>query len=120
MRRSLTAMTEEIVLYSSADKIATIALNQPDSRNALSDALLDALIAAFERARDDDEVGCVVLASTHETVFSAGGDLGGFAEELTAEQRYERLARFPALFELIGTLGKPTICAARGHVVLLL
>ena len=98
MRRSLTAMTEEIVLYSSADKIATIALNQPDSRNALSDALLDALIAAFERARDDDEVGCVVLASTHETVFSAGGDLGGFAEELTAEQRYERLARFPALF----------------------
>ena len=117
MRRSLTAMTEEIVLYTSEDKIATIALNQPDSRNALSDALLDALIAAFERARDDDEVGCVVLASTHETVFSAGGDLGGFAEELTAEQRYERLARFPALFELIGTLGKPTICAARGHVL---
>ena len=117
MRRSLTAMTEEIVLYSSEDKIATIALNQPDSRNALSDALLDALIAAFERARDDDEVGCVVLVSTHETVFSAGGDLGGFAEELTAEQRYERLARFPALFELIGTLGKPTICAARGHVL---
>ena len=117
MRRSLTAMTDEIVLYTAENKIATIELNQPDSRNALSDALLDALIAAFERARDDDEVGCVVLASTHETVFSAGGDLGGFAEELTAEQRYERLARFPALFELIGMLGKPTICAARGHVL---
>uniref|UniRef100_A0A6J5ZXI4 Unannotated protein n=1 Tax=freshwater metagenome TaxID=449393 RepID=A0A6J5ZXI4_9ZZZZ len=117
MRRSLTAMSDEIVLYTAEEKVATIALNQPDSRNALSDSLLDALIAAFERARDDDEVGCVVLASTHETVFSAGGDLGGFAEELTAEQRYERLARFPALFELIGTLGKPTICAARGHVL---
>ena len=48
MRRSLSAMTEEIVRYSSENKIATIALNQPDSRNALSDALLDALIAAFE------------------------------------------------------------------------
>ncbi len=53
MRRSLSAMTEEIVLYTTENKIATIALNQPDSRNALSDALLDALIAAFERdARD--------------------------------------------------------------------
>ena len=79
MRRSLTAMTDEIVLYTTENKIATIALTPHDSRNALSDALLDALIAAFERARDDDEVGCVVLASTHETVFSAGGDLGGFA-----------------------------------------
>ncbi len=110
-------MTDEIVIYSVENRIATIALNQPDSRNALSDALLDALLAAFERARDDDDVRCVVLASTHERVFSAGGDLGGFTEELTGEQRYERLARFPALFELIGTLGKPTICAARGHVL---
>ena len=117
MARSLTAMSDQIVLYTAENKIATIALNQPESRNALSDELLDALIAAFERARDDDDVGCVVLASTHEKVFSAGGDLGGFAAELTPEQRYERLARFPALFELIGTLGKPTICAARGHVL---
>ena len=33
--------------------VATIALDQPDTRNALSDALLDGLIAAFEAARDD-------------------------------------------------------------------
>ncbi len=69
-------MSAEPVRYEVAEGVATIALDQPDSRNALSDELLDALIAAFERAREDDAVRVVVLASTHETVFSAGGNLG--------------------------------------------
>jgi len=61
--------------------VATIAMDQPDRRNALSDALLGDLLAAFTAARDDPAVRCVVLASTHPTTFSAGGDLGGFAAE---------------------------------------
>ena len=52
--------------------VATIALDQPDTRNALSDELLGELVAALESARDDDAVRCVVLTSTHEKVFSAG------------------------------------------------
>ena len=51
--------------------VATISLDQPDTRNALSDELLDELIAALEAARDDDAVRCVVLRSTHERVVSA-------------------------------------------------
>ena len=50
-----------LVRYDVADHVATIALDQPEKRNALSDALLDDLIAAFERARDDDDVRAVVL-----------------------------------------------------------
>ncbi len=50
----------------SDDGVATISLDQPDTRNALSDELLDELIAAFEAARDDAGVRCVVLTSTHE------------------------------------------------------
>ena len=57
--------------YDVADTgVATIALDQPETRNALSDELLDDLIGAFEAARDDDAVRCVVLTSTHEKVFS--------------------------------------------------
>ncbi len=59
----------------------------------------------------------VVLASTHETVFSAGGNLGGFAADVPLAHKHRAIERFPRLFELIGTLGKPTICAARGHVL---
>jgi enoyl-CoA hydratase len=97
--------------------VATIALDQPDTRNALSDELLDDLIAALEAARDDPDVRCVVLTSTHERVFSAGANLGGFAAEVPLAHKHFGTERFPRLFRLLGELGKPTICAANGHVL---
>ena len=63
-------------------------------------------------------VRCVVLASTHETVFSAGGNLGGLRRRRAARaQAPRRSSASRALFRLIGELGKPTICAANGHVL---
>src|SRR3954462_4343623 len=97
--------------------VATITLDQPDTRNALSDAVLDDLLAAFAAARDDDAVRCVVLTSSHEKVFSAGGDLGGFAAQVPLAHKHRAIDRFPRLFELIGALGKPSLCAANGHVL---
>jgi 3-hydroxypropionyl-coenzyme A dehydratase len=105
------------VRYDVADRIATIALDQPDTRNALSDEVLDDLLEAFEMARDDDSVRCVVLTSTHEKVFSSGGNLAGFAAEAPLVHKYWETDRFPRLFRLIGELGKPTLCAANGHVL---
>jgi enoyl-CoA hydratase len=97
--------------------VATIALDQPDTRNALSDELLGELVAALEQARDDDAVRCVVLTSTHERVFSAGANLGGFAAEVPLVHKHFATERFPRIFSLLGQLGKPTICAANGHVL---
>src|SRR5256885_7152327 len=109
-------MGYETLRYSVAGSgVATITLDQPDTRNALSDALLDDLIAAFTAARDDDAVRCVVLTSSHEKVFSAGGDLGGFAAPQPLAPKHRAIDRFPRLFELIGGPGKPTSCAANGH-----
>ncbi len=97
--------------------VATIALDQPETRNALSDAVIDDLLAAFTAARDDTAVRCVVLTSTHDSVFSAGGDLKSFGAAVRLVERYEANDRFPRLFALIGTLGKPVLCAANGHVL---
>jgi enoyl-CoA hydratase/carnithine racemase len=97
--------------------VATITLDQPDTRNALSDQLLGELIAAFETARDDDAVRCVVLTSSHDKVFSSGANLGGFAADVPLVHKHFGTERFPRLFRLIGELGKPTICAANGHVL---
>jgi enoyl-CoA hydratase/carnithine racemase len=58
-----------------------------------------------------------VLTSTHETTFSSGANLGGFAADVPLIHRHLGTARFPQLFRLIGELGKPTICAANGHVL---
>jgi enoyl-CoA hydratase/carnithine racemase len=97
--------------------VATITLDEPDTRNALSDQLLGELVAAFEEARDDEAVRCVVLTSSHEKVFSSGANLGGFAAEVPLVHKHFGTDRFPRLFRLIGELGKPTICAANGHVL---
>ena len=97
--------------------VATIALDHPETRNALSDDVLDDLIAAFEQARDDHAVRAVVLTSTHEKVFSSGGNLAGFAADVPLVHKHLATHRFPRLFRLIGELGKPTLCAANGHVL---
>jgi enoyl-CoA hydratase/carnithine racemase len=100
-----------------ANGVATITLDQPETRNALSDQVLDELIAAFEAARADDAVRCVVLTSSHEKVFSSGANLGGFSESQPLVHKHLGTERFPRLFRLIGELGKPTLCAANGHVL---
>jgi enoyl-CoA hydratase/carnithine racemase len=97
--------------------VATITLNDPDTRNALSQEMLGGLLAAFERAREDEQVRCVVLASSHEKTFSSGANLGGFAGETPLVHRHFASERFVSLFKLIGELGKPTLCAVRGHVL---
>jgi enoyl-CoA hydratase len=108
----------ETILYDVADSgVATVTLNQPDTRNALSNELLGELIDAFEAARDDNRVRCVVLASSHERVFSSGANLGGFAGEVPLVHKHFGSDRFVHLFRLIGELGKPSLCAAGGHVL---
>jgi enoyl-CoA hydratase/carnithine racemase len=103
--------------YEVADRVATIALDQPDTRNALSDTVLTELNEAFVAAGGDDDVGCVVLTSTHDRVFSSGANLGGFAADAPLVHKHFGTERFPTLFRTIGELGKPTLCAANGHVL---
>ena len=110
-------MPTETVRYDVRDGVATIALDQPDTRNALSNELLTDLTAAFELAAADDAVRCVVLTSTHETVFSAGGSLDQFAADVPLVHKHFGTERFPRLFKTIMQLGKPTLCAANGHVL---
>ena len=106
-----------VVLYAVAGGVATITLNEPSTRNALSAEVLAGLLDSFERARDDDAVRVVVLASSHDTVFSSGANLGGFAADVALVHKHFGSDRFVSLFKLIVGLGKPTLCAARGHVL---
>jgi enoyl-CoA hydratase len=103
--------------YSTADGVATIALDDPDTRNALSDELLSELLAALRTAKADDDVRVVVLASTHDKVFSAGGNLGGFAADAPTADKWFGTGLFPQVFRELGELGKPSIVAASGHVL---
>jgi enoyl-CoA hydratase/carnithine racemase len=111
-------MTLSRVQYETDDHgVAWLTLDHPDSRNALGDAMLDDLLACFEAARRDDTVRAVVLGSSHDRVFSAGGDLKAFAGEVPTVEKYAGLERFPRLYLTIAELGKPVICAAGGDVL---
>ena len=54
-------MSDELVLYEHRPPAVLLTLNRPDKRNALSRALIAALTAAFERARDDPSARCVLV-----------------------------------------------------------
>src|SRR5712692_10013697 len=82
--------------------VATITLDQPDHRNALSTELLDDLIAALTLAREDAGVRCVVLTSSHDRVFSSGANLASFSVGVPRVLKDFGTDRFPALFRLIG------------------
>jgi len=58
-----------------------------------------------------------VLASSHEKTFSSGASLGGFAGDTSLVEKHSGSERFVDLFKLIGELGKPTLCATRGHTL---
>jgi enoyl-CoA hydratase len=108
----------EKIRYEVGDNgVATITLDDPETRNALSEELLDELIDAFRAAKGDDAVRVVVLTSSHEKVFSSGANLGGFGADAPTVHKHFASDRFLTLFKLIGELGKPSIVAANGHVL---
>jgi enoyl-CoA hydratase len=108
---------ETILFEVDDDGVATITLNQPDTRNALSNELLGELLDAYAAVRDDDAARCVVLTSSHERVFSSGANLAGFAGDVALVHKHLGTERFVQLFRLIGELGKPSIVAANGIVL---
>ena len=105
-------MSAELVRYSVSDNIAEIMLDRPPV-NALSMELIDALLAALARARDDETVRAVVIGSLHK-VFCAGLDLDIVRGKPGVETKkfLERL--YFALNDTQYRMGKPTIAAIDG------
>jgi 2-(1,2-epoxy-1,2-dihydrophenyl)acetyl-CoA isomerase len=66
------------LLETTADGVATLTLNRPDSRNALSEDMLDRLLEALPRLAADPAIGAVIMTGAGGA-FCAGGDVKGFA-----------------------------------------
>jgi enoyl-CoA hydratase len=110
-------MTGEHVLYEVNEGVATVTLNDPEKRNMLSAPMLSELVAAVERARDDQAVRAMVLTGAGEKAFCAGADLGGFAAAAPLVQMHYASDLFLEFFRLMPRLGKPSLAAVNGHVL---
>ena len=111
-------MTEDVVLYSITDRIATITLNRPDKRNALNPEVVANLTTNFIKASEDDRVKLIILKANGPT-FSAGADLA-YLQELQMNSYEENLAdseNLKRLFTTIYYLPKVVIAQVEGHAI---
>lgn len=97
-------MSEGSIDYSSADGIATVRINRPAKRNAMTAHMCGQLRAAWERLRDSDD-RVAVLCAEGET-FTAGADLTSPPADF-----------WRAVPDVGIDIGKPVIAAVRGPVV---
>ncbi len=110
-------MAYEKVRYEVEGNVATVTLDDPEKRNMLSGQMLTELVDAMRTARDSEEVRAVVLTGSGEKVFCAGADLGGFGAEVPLVEKHFASDLFLEFFRLMPRLGKPSLCAANGHVL---
>src|SRR5439155_6607729 len=112
------AMSTDLVRYEHRPPAVLLTINRPDKRNALNRALIAALTAAFERARDDPAARCVLLTGAGPA-FCAGMDLTELSESIDAERDvvWADALNLARLYDLIYTLPKPTVAVVNGPAV---
>jgi len=101
----------DLVIYDVADRVAVITVNDPDRRNAVTDAMSEQLRDAVRQAEDDQGVHAVVVTGAGKA-FCAGADLSA----LGAAAR-DGLERIYAGFMAVGSCALPTIAAVNGAAV---
>ncbi len=92
--------------------VATVTLNRPEKRNALSLQLMEELIAALEQAAAEDGVRAVILAAEGK-VFSSGHDLGELSGRTLADYR-RTFDVCTALMERIQSIPQPVVARVQG------
>ena len=121
MSETIDTGTNEL-LCSIDQRVATITLNRPEKRNALSDNLTPALRQTLLDLETNNDVGCIVITGAG-SAFCAGGDIGGMGDNRSAEEgpRPTMQNRVRALIHKQETLSmrlfnhaKPTIAALPG------
>ena len=111
-------MTEPVLLREDQGRIAVLTLNRPAALNALSDALLAALLEEFARLQADPVVRVVILRGAGKA-FCAGHDLremqaGRGSPDQGAAYFAGLFARCAAVMLAIGALSQPVIAEVHG------
>jgi naphthoate synthase len=107
----------EDIIYETYNGIAKITINRPEVRNAFRPKTVMELIDAFAYARDDSNIGVIVLTGEGDKAFCSGGDQsvrghGGYV----GEDQIPRLNVLD-LQRLIRVIPKPVIAMVRGYAI---
>jgi enoyl-CoA hydratase/carnithine racemase len=98
------------------ERVAVVTLNRPESRNALTLELKEALLRLIPILDKDDGVGCLLLTGAGKA-FCAGGDTKAMAQDgrlPDPDERKSMLRREHGVPAAIHRLGKPVVAALPG------
>ncbi len=111
-------MTQHLLVDRRADGVVLLTLNDPDRRNAMSEAMTDAWCRALAELGDDPGVRCVVVTGAGRA-FSSGGDLSWIAGRNRVEvpALREHMMAFYRTWLAVRDLEVPTIAAVNGPAV---
>jgi len=91
--------------------VAVVLLNRPEQLNALSNELMEELVARLEELDRDEEVRAIVLGG-NERAFAAGADIGELAQASAIDLYYERRVE---RWDAIRGLRTPLVAAVSGY-----
>jgi methylglutaconyl-CoA hydratase len=106
------------IIVETANSVRTITLNRPEKRNALNDALINALKTALAEAGRDEDLRVVVLRGAGKD-FCAGADLSAL-RKIAESDVLENLRDAENLMELLALIRKikiPVIAAVEGRAL---
>ena len=105
------------LLYDVAEGVATISINRPERRNALSWDVIAQMRARLADAKDDAGVRVVVITGAGDKAFCAGADLGNMADGASFLELHDGRGGLADLFQEMWALGKPTIARVHGYAL---
>jgi enoyl-CoA hydratase len=109
-------MSYENLLYEKKDGIAHITFNRPKVLNALNRKTVEELQHILTDARDDASVRVLILTGSGEKAFVAGADINELAQQTPVNGKEFSLFG-QAVFHMLETIGKPSICAINGFAL---
>jgi enoyl-CoA hydratase len=105
------------VEYEVAGPIATVTINRPEARNAMTFEVMRGLRDGAARARADDSVRVLIITGAGDRAFCAGADLAGVADNEGPAAAHESRGILADLFRDLWAMGKPTIARVRGYAL---
>ena len=108
-------MELETVLYRVEGAVAIVSMNRTKAMNSLNKQIFADLTTAFEAAKADDAVRCVIL-NAEGRAFCAGGDIAEMKSITTEEAFFDFMTVAGGFTTLLNTFPKPVITAAHGAI----
>ncbi len=107
----------EEIIYEKHNGIAKVTINRPEKRNAFTPLTVNEMIEAFTDARDDSQIGVIILTGQGDKAFCSGGD-----QSVRGHGGYIGTDEVPRLNvldlqRLIRTIPKPVISMVAGYAI---